>query len=227
MNMELQELKDLWRQHDEKLDKQIQLNTQLLKKMELNNTRSALRKATLDPVFSLIFGVLMLCPLVPFIYNHIQQVQYAGPATGLALYALLLVIDSISRLSIIDAIDYEGPVMQIQQQIERLSIHNLRYTLPLNLSWGALWLFVPIVCLKALGDFDIYSLHQGWIMWNIAICSLLGIVFAGLAVWLSRHYNTDQITQPWLQKIMDQLAGRSLAKARASLKEIEDFAQES
>ena len=31
MNMELQELKDLWRQHDEKLDKQIQLNTQLLK----------------------------------------------------------------------------------------------------------------------------------------------------------------------------------------------------
>ena len=84
MNMELQELKDLWRQHDEKLDKQIQLNTQLLKKMELNNTRSALRKATLDPVFSLIFGVLMLCPLVPFIYNHIQQVQYAGPATGLA-----------------------------------------------------------------------------------------------------------------------------------------------
>jgi hypothetical protein len=227
MNMELQELKDLWRQHDEKLARQVKLNMHLLKKIELKNTRSALRKATLDPVFSLIFGFFMLIPLVPFIYNHIQQLQYAGPATGLALYALLLVIDSISRLSIIDAIDYDGSVIQIQQQVERLSIHNLRYTLPLNISWGALWLFVPIVCLKGLGYFDIYSLHQGWIMWDIAICSLLGIVFAGLAVWLSRHYNTDQITQPWLKKTMDQLAGRSLAKARASLKEIEDFARES
>ena len=148
-------------QHDEKLARQVKLNMHIPKKIELKNTRSALRKATLDPVFNLIFGVLMLCPLVPFIYNHIQQLQYAGPAIGLALYALLLVIDSISRLSIIDAIDYDGPVMQIQQQVERLSIHNLRYTLPLNLSWGALWLFVPIVCLKALGDFDFYSLHQG------------------------------------------------------------------
>ncbi len=224
--MELQDLKNLWRQHDEKLDKQIQLNTQLLKKMELNNTRSALRKATVDPVFSLVFGLVILIPLVPFIYNHIQLLQYAGPAIGLALYALLLVIDSVSRLSIIDQIDYNGPVIQIQRQVEQLSIHNLRYTLPLNCSWSILWLFVPIVGLKAFADFDCYALHHGWIVWNFAICSLLGIAFAALAIWFSRNYNTDRITQPWLKRTVDQLAGRSLAKARASLKEIEDFARE-
>ena len=226
MNMELQELKDLWRQHDEKLDKQIQLNMHLLKKIELKTARSALRKATVDPGFSLAFGILMLIPLVPFIVNHIQLLQYAGPALGLALYALLLVIDSASRLSIIKKIDYDGPITQIQQQVEKLSIHNLRYTLALNLSWGVLWLFLPIVGLKAFADVDFYSLHHGWIVWNFAICSAIGMALAALAIWLTRHRSFDQITQPWLRNTLDKLAGRHLARARASLKEIEDFAKE-
>jgi len=95
MNMELQELKDLWQQQDDKLERQLKLNVHLLKKMELKNTRSALRTATIDPVLSLVFGLLILIPLAIFTFNHIRQLQYAGPALGLGLYALLLMIDSI------------------------------------------------------------------------------------------------------------------------------------
>ena len=86
MNMELQELKDLWRQHDEKLARRVKLNMHLLKKIELKNTRSALRKATLDPVFSLIFGFFMLIPLVPFIYNHSHRPRPLRPAAGYRQY---------------------------------------------------------------------------------------------------------------------------------------------
>jgi hypothetical protein len=227
MDSELQDLKDLWHRHNDRLEKQVKLNSYLLQKMELGNTRSALRKATAGPVFSLIFGALLLIPLRPFIVNHIQKLHFAGPALGLAVYALLLVIDSVSRLVILDKINYEGPVTQIQQQVKRLSVHNLRYTLPLNLSWGILWLFVPIVAFKAFADFDIYTLHQGWIVWNFVITSLFCVAFAALAVWLSGHCDIDQIDRPWLQRVMDELAGRSLAQARASLKEIEDFSRES
>ena len=226
MNMELQELKDLWQQQDDKLERQLKLNVHLLKKMELKNTRSALRTATIDPVLSLVFGLLILIPLAIFTFNHIRQLQYAGPAFGLGLYALLLIIDSISRLSIINQIDYDGPIIQIQRQVEKLSIHNLRYTLPLNCCWIILWLLATIVALKAFANFDFYSLHHGWVAWNLAICSLLAIALAALAIWLVRKHKRDQITHPWLNKTLNQLAGRSLAKARTALSEIEDFACE-
>ena len=178
MNMELQELKDLWQQQDDKLERQLKLNVHLLKKMELKNTRSALRTETIDPVLSLVFGLLTLIPLAIFTFNHIRQLQYAGPAFGLGLYALLLIIDSISRLSIINQIDYDGPIIQIQRQVEKLSIHNLRYTLPLNCCWIILWLLATIVALKAFANFDFYSLHHSWVAWNLAICSLLAIALA-------------------------------------------------
>ena len=226
MNMELQELKDLWRQHDQKLDQQIQLNTRLLKNMELNNTRSALRQTTFDPIFGIVFGALMIVPLGSFIFNHIAQLKYAGPACALVLYALLLIIDSVYRLTSIKKIDYDGPVAQIQQHLEKLRIHNMRYTLILNGSWAVLWFFVPIVALKGLANFDFYTPHQGWILWNLAICSAIGLAITAFGIWLARRFSADQITRPWLKNLADTLAGRNLARAKASLREIEDFTRE-
>ena len=49
MDSELQDLKDLWHRHNDRLEKQVKLNSYLLQKMELGNTRSALRKATAGP----------------------------------------------------------------------------------------------------------------------------------------------------------------------------------
>ena len=224
--MELQEIKDLWIQYDQKLEKQVQLNMHLLRKVELEKTRSALRKTATDPIFSLIFGALMFIALMPFTMNHINLLPYAVPALALGLYAVLLVIDSAYRLSIIKKIDYEGPITEIQSHVEKLRIHNLRYTLSLNLSWAILWFFIPIIILKGLGGFDFYGLYHGWIVWNLVFCATFGVGLIALVIWLARRYTTDQITQPWLKNLMNNLAGHSLAKARASLQEIEDFNRE-
>ena len=226
MNAELQELKDLWRQHDEKLDRQVKLNVELLKKIEFKNVRSALRKAVVDPIIGLIFGAIMFFSLMPFTIDHLHQPKFLIPALFMVLYAVLLIIDSIYRLSRIGQTDYDGPVTHIQRHIEQMRIHNLRYTVPLNCSWALMWFLVPIVALKGLGNFDIYTLDHGWLVWNFVICGALGIAFIALSVWLSRRYGADQITRPWLKNVADNLAGQSLSDAKASLAEIDRFARE-
>jgi len=221
--MQLDEFKDLWHQYDKKLDKQIQLNIHLLRKIELRNTRSALRKLMVGPILSIVSGALMLVALGPFIFNHFSLPRFAAPAILLAINALFMIISSAYQLLITQKIDYDGAVTAIQQNVEKLRIHRIRYTTYLGFSWGLLWLLVPIVGLKALGDIDFYALFDHvWIASNIA----LGLAIIALAIWLVRHHTTDQITQPWLKKFMDNMSGANLAKAKASLKEIEAFARE-
>ena len=43
---------------------------------------------------------------------------------------------------------------------------------------------------------------------------------------LKGYYTTDHIEVPWLKRLMNDLAGRSLARTRASLRAIEDFTRE-
>lgn len=42
---------------------------------------------------------------------------------------------------------------------------------------------------------------------------------------LKGHYTADRIELPWLKRLMDNQAGLSLARTRASLRAIKDFAR--
>lgn len=221
--MELQELKNIWHQHDEKLDKQVQINMYLLKKIELDKTRSAVRKLMVGPILGIISGALAQILLGLFIFEHFSSLAYAGPALLLDLCAVLLVISNAVQLSIIDKIDYGAPVVTIQQNLEKLRMHRVRYTTMLKLSGPLLWLPVVIVTVKGCYGFDLfYHFDPTWIASQYAF----GLVILALGIWLAKRYNHGQISRPWLKKLMDDMAGRNLAVAIASLKEIEDFARE-
>jgi len=55
--MELQELKDIWQAYDRKLEKQVNLNIEIFKKINLDKTRSVLKKFTRTPTLGLIIGI--------------------------------------------------------------------------------------------------------------------------------------------------------------------------
>jgi hypothetical protein len=163
--MELQEIKEIWRQYDEKLDKQVQVNMHLLKKIELDKTRSALRKLMVGPILLIVTGAFMQVVLGPFVFHHLSLPQFAAPAILLELFAISMIVTSALQLSVVAKIDYDAPIAEIQQTVEKLRVQRVYCTTMYKLSSPLLWL-------------------------------------------------------PAL------IAGRNLAKARASLKEIEDFARE-
>lgn len=100
-------------------------------------------------------------------------------------------------------------------------MHRIRYTTMLIFSGPLLWLPVMIVTVKGVYDF-FYHFDQAWIASQYAF----GLVILALGIWLAKRYNHGQISRPWLKKLIDDIAGKNLAVASASLKEIEGFARE-
>jgi hypothetical protein len=221
--MELEEVKAIWRQYDEKLDRQTQLNMHLLKEIELDKTRSALRRLMASPILLIVLGAFMQVALGLFIVAHTGQVRFWAPALLLDLFAVFIVVSSALQLSIIAKIDYGAPVTKIQENVERLRIRRIYFTTVHKLSGPLLWLPVLIVGLKAWWGFDFYAyFDHAWIASNLA----LGLAFIVLAVWLARHYVDGKIRWPWLKNLMEDITGRNLSKARAALKSIDDFSRE-
>ncbi len=221
--MELQEIKAIWRQYDERLDRQVQLNMHLLRKIELDKARSALRKLMVGPILSIVAGALAQVVLGLFIFHHFSLMEYAIPAILIDLFAVFTVVSSAVQLAIIEKIDYGAPIIVIQQNLEKLRMHRIRYTTMLRLSGPLLWLPVLIVGLRSLYDFDFYYyFDHAWIASQIAF----GLIILALGVWLASLYSRRQIRYLWLKNLMDGIAGKNLLAAMASLKEIEDFAKD-
>ena len=73
---ELQELKQIWREYDKKLDRHVELNMQMLKKMNLDKTRSALEKFTKTPTVGLIIGLAVQMSVGIFLFEHLSMPKY-------------------------------------------------------------------------------------------------------------------------------------------------------
>ena len=221
--MELQELKETWRRYDERLERQVRINLHLLKTVELDRTRSALRRLAAGPILLIVLGACMQVGLGLFIAAHLGQPRYLAPALILDAFAVFLVVSSALQLSVLARIDYDGPVARIQENVERLRVRRIYFSTLHKLSGPLLWLPALIVGLKAWLGFDFYAhFDHLWIATNFAF----GLAVAGLAVWLARRFADGRVAWPWLRNLMEEIAGRNLAKARASLREIEDFARE-
>ncbi|MFQ5640059.1 MAG: hypothetical protein ACE5IR_18935 [bacterium] len=232
--MELQELKNIWREYDKKLDKNMKLNLHILKKMNLDKTKSALEKFIKTPALGLIIGIIVQIAMGSFIYSHFSMPQYVIPAVLIWSFALFQVIFSGYQLSIIlpieqgGAINYDMPITEIQKKLERLKVYRIRYLTVTRFSYGLLWLPVLIVGCKAFFNYDFYlHFNHTWI-----VCVILcGLVFTTFGIWLSIKLSDRKKTSPLLKKWMNHfykndITAKNLYSAMTFLSDIEDFEKE-
>ena len=69
---------------------------------------------------------------------------------------------------------------------------------------------------------DLYSQSSAWV--HVAI--LVGLAGMAATVWLANRLADRPSRSPWLQRMMDDAAGRSLSRAARELGEIEAFERE-
>lgn len=226
--MDSQDMKDMWQAYDKKLDRQIQLNTKLLKRMDMDRTRTALSKFMRTPVLGTVIGLVMQMILGWFIYNHLDQPYFAGTAGLIYLFALGQTIFSIYQSSQMLQLDYDAPVVEIQKKLERIKILRVRYLTITRFAYALLWVPVLIVGAKLLFDADLFAhLDNTWLLIQMSI----GLVCVGFGIWLSKRAAEQKVTSPLLHKILNNISinditGRSLASAVTFLHDIEAFEQE-
>jgi hypothetical protein len=216
MTMDLEEMKQAWTQ--------LQARVERLERIEhggrggpAGRVRDALRGTwRRDWITIGVWGVFALWA-GSFWFDH-REVPHLLIA-GLALhgYAIATIILGAIQLRALAAIDYGAPIVALQRQLAGLARLRARCSLALGLPWWLLWVPLMIVGITWLTGVDFYDPAWAW--------SSLGIGVIGLVVSLvvARGLAARPVRSPTLRRMIDDLSGRSLARAMHELDEIDEF----
>lgn len=222
--MNIENLRHQWADHDAKLEASLRLNPEALRESVLRETNSALNRLTRSVAIELFTGLATVIVLGMFIGNHIGTPRFLVPAIVLQVFVIFQIAFDGYQWNALRNLDFSAPIPAVQHTLTRLRVQRIkvtRWTL-----WLAPLLWVPllIVLFKGLLGVDAYATFGAlWLVVNV----LFGIALIPLLIWVSSRYADRMKRSPWLQRLMDDIAGRDLISATAFMEELSRFEKES
>lgn len=221
--MELEEIRDLWAQRNRELEASTRLNTALLQQWNLRAAGTAMKRFGRGVWLELIVNAIGLMLIGSFAADHVHEPRFLVPAVAIGVYAIVLLIACARQLADAGALDYDEPVVAIQQSLERLRIRRIRLTLWTLLFAPLMWLPLLIVTLRGIFGVDAYTaLSPSWLVAN----TLFGFAVIPSAIFLARRYGSRLAAYTPMRRLADQIAGCSLSSALESLDALRRFESE-
>lgn len=218
--MELDELKQLWQEHDLKLDEALRINREAARRELLRPAGTALRRMQWRVGAGIATDGVLLLWLGRFLGDHFREPRFLLPAALLHLAAIAGLGSGLRQWIALRGIDLGEPVLSIQRRLEALRVMRLRLLLGIVALSPLLWLPMLVVALRGFLGVDAYARFSGaWMLANL----LFGLVFVAVAVWAARRYADRAKGSPRLQRLMWDLSGTSLSKAIETLRRLESF----
>jgi hypothetical protein len=221
--MTLEELRDQWSACNTKLQASLRLNAQLLHESRIRRADSMLRPLGRGIIIELLVNIVAVALLGLFMADHIREPQFLAPALLLDLGAILLVIAGGRQLATLTSLDCSVPVIVLQRQLEALKLFRIRTTKWTLLLAPLLWTPLLIVALKGIFGIDAYAdFDKPWLIVNF----LVGLAVIPLLLWVSNRFSSRLERLPFVQQLMNDIAGRSLAKTLAFLDSLANLEHE-
>ncbi|MGI9543043.1 MAG: hypothetical protein ACR2MX_07265 [Cyclobacteriaceae bacterium] len=200
--MELQELVGMWNEQDQKLEGNIQLNRQLLKKVSLDKVKSLLSEFTLESILEAALNAFFFWIILQFVWAQWPVIKFVVPGIILLVTTFLSFLGNMYELVSLASIGYESSVVEAQKKIERLRFYQRIDRNSLYVIIPLFSLFFPIWFAWAFLGLDLFDiLGIGWVYHFIGS---LGI--AAIIVWFLKRF-----------------PDRKMAKAIKFLEEIKKF----
>lgn len=217
--MELENLKEQWRDYHQKLDQAITLNQHLFKEIRVDKVRGQLRGLLVWRVAEALCFLAIVIALGRFIAANLTLAAPMVSACILMVFGLIGLSGSIGQIALLATLDYSHSVTSLQRQVARIQTHALGVlrlfvlSIPFYLSYvflGFQWLF----------NVDLYaSAHRPWLILHFILS--LGLVFPVL--WLYRELGFRNSHHSWMQRLIHDNGGRTLAIASGLLGEIDEL----
>jgi len=217
-DVDIDEVKEIWRESNRRLEASMRLNEVLLAQLNLRKTDTSLRWLSSGIVAELIVNAIGILLLGLFMAANLHEPRFLVPAALLDVYAIALVIAGARQLAAIGSVDYDEPVVAIQRRLEMLRLQRIRTTLATLLFAPLMWVPLAIVALRFFGV-DLYAAGWSWLATN----ALFGVAFILVAIAVARRFGHRFARSPRMRALADAIAGRSLAKAIESLDSIARF----
>lgn len=213
MTIDLEELKREWAQ--------TKLRVERLELASVGRqSRGVLRATQVRIWVAQLVWVLLVISSAAFWSSHLDVPHLVIAGMSLHVYGVVAIVLGGIQLRAIAAIDYGEPVVELQRRLAKLIRLRARCSLVLGLPWWVLWLPCMIVGLTALTGVDFYD--PLWAALSIAI----GILGLGVTIVIARFIAARTPPDRGLNRMIDELAGRSLVRAAREVDAVARFADE-
>jgi len=224
--MNFDDLKRSWNAHAQSLDTTLQLN---------RTTATAVLHARAATMLTRLRGWLwgevaalaaLLVWLGSFVVREWGHWPLAASALALHLGCVALMIAAIRQLHMLAGVDHSAPVVRLQRQLEQVAVVRIRTTCGAIVFGVLLWLPALAVALRDMLGADLYSVPdegvRNWVLANLAF----GVIVLLVARWAARRWGGRLDNQSLAGRALRSLGGQELEVARASLRELAEFADE-
>jgi hypothetical protein len=220
--MELDDLKQAWRDLERRLDQSEAASRALRRDIKMDRARSTLRRLSWGQAFAAAMWLAAAVLAARFWTEHRGTLHLLLAGLAVHVYAIAGIISGIVQMSWIARIDYAAPVVALQRKLATLRRVRIWSQLVLGLPMWLLWVVITMVGAKWLLDIDLYALSPGW----IHVSLLVGVVGIALSLWLPRRLALSPRGSRFVQRVLDDLAGRSLVRVTRELDELARFTGE-
>jgi hypothetical protein len=221
--MELDEMKTMWEAYDRKLDTSIRLSKELLKAPVLRKAKGATTRLLIVWQIELALACIALALIGGFTWMHILHPRFVFSGLLLMILAIVLVSTYVRRILAVRAIDFSGPIVGIQKQMEAIRIAEIRATKWTLLLAPLAWTPFLVVLFQGLFHVDVFAVFPpGWLLGNV----LFGVLLIVLERWISHRYAERMQNSPRLQRWMRDLNGYNLKAATSFMHRAAEFEEE-
>src|SRR5262249_54097422 len=147
--MELDDLKQAWAAHGAALERSLAINERLLRETMVRKARFALAPYVVWRALEVALGIVAVGLVMRVLAAQVDEPRYLAVAGPLAVFAVAMTALSGRLLVGGVGLDYDGAIVEIQREVERLRIGEYHAT-----KWGLLggvllWLPAALVLFEA------------------------------------------------------------------------------
>ena len=217
--MELDELKASWQRLDQRVQELTAINRQLSLEAAIRKARWRFAPLLAAAAGNVLVGAFFALASASFIGSHRDALAPLIPAVVLLATSLAYLVVGVGRLALARRIDFGQPVLEIQRSLAAVQKWEAW-------SFFAMWTGCSLLPLAML--FAIVIATRGVASWE----QMPGVVVANAIVWIAAgvapllaYLVSRRRKGKFAARVEAILTSHSIAQARATLAEIEEFAE--
>ena len=217
--MQLEELRRQWGRLDEKLERTLKMQGELLRLSVTRAARRRVDRAAIWPALDIAFSLGVILFAGSFMVEHGDSSTLVCPAGVVMAASFLLLIDSVRQLIVASGIDWGGALLEIQDSLARLrmaKIRQFKWVILLSPLVGFCGLLVGVQwLLDRLPEphYLLDKLNPWWVAGNYA-SGVLFVPFGHAVVrFLAKRFHGSG----WWQRALDDISGESMKKTKDEL----------
>ncbi len=216
--MENTELIGIWKEQNAKIEKTLAINKLLLKETINNKARHSLRsliKLKTAGIIAFVFYLLLLGYVLAYAFSNYSSAlnYFIISVSAIALVNVKGFSDYIKHLVWTNKINYDGSVIEIQQQLSRLQLSIINHAKIMTLQF-------PF--------FTTFYLSNSWFPQDVGFGYIIFQVlvtgsFVYFSYWLYKNTKPENLDKKWFRNMIAGSGGKSVLEAMAFYREMEEF----